>query len=365
METTNLFSLPVAECPSPRRGAAGPRVVIAEDDDLVRAFFENVLRGEGYCCRSFTGGVEALKHLRDEGADLVLSDINMPGMSGPEFLRAARSSACRTPFVMISGSYDVPLALEAIGIGAEDYLLKPASVRDIVAVAAKHARPPGNPNFPESAEIESTFDLYNLSAHLAGSYVNGLLQTLSEKRIETLEHSYRVSGYALVLEQILGSFRQRADLRELELGALLHDIGKVGVPENVLAKEGPLCSEEWRVMKLHPQIGYELLQPIRGMSGVAEIVLNHHEFFDGRGYPSGLSGERIPIGARIFSVVDAFDAITSDRPYRAAQPFSAARREIQKQRGRQFDPLVVDAFLSLAESELRATGILRTDSTDR
>jgi putative two-component system response regulator len=364
METTNLFSPPVAEC-------RGPRVVIAEDDDLVRAFFENVLRGEGYRCRSFTDGAEALKHLREEGADLVLSDIHMPGMSGPEFLRAARSSACRTPFVMISGSYDVPLALEAIGIGAEDYLLKPTSVRDIVAVAAKHARPPGSPNSPESAEIESTFDLYNLSTHLevggrpAESHVNGLLQTLSEKRIETLEHSYRVSGYALLLEQILGSFRQRADLRELELGALLHDIGKVGVPENVLAKEGPLSSEEWRVMKLHPQIGYELLQPIRGMSGVAEIVLNHHEFFDGRGYPSGLSGERIPIGARIFSVVDAFDAITSDRPYRAAQPFSAARREIQKQRGRQFDPLVVDAFLSLAESELRATGVLRTHSIHR
>jgi putative nucleotidyltransferase with HDIG domain len=338
-----------------RDPARPPDVVIIEDDDLIRAFFEEVLRGAGYRCRSFSNGPAALEHLRTADADLVLSDIHMPGMTGFEVLCVARSLGSQVPFVMVSGSYELPLALGAIESGAADYLLKPVTVRDILGIVGRHIRPVKDQTTTLLAQAAAIFDLCNLSEHLARPQLGGLLNALSERRIETLEHSSRVARYSLLVADILGA-QSELDLRELELGALLHDIGKVGVPENVIAKTGPLNAEEWRIIKMHPEIGYELLKPINGMRGVADIVLSHHERFVGGGYPLGLSRQEIPLGARIFSVVDTFDAITADRPYRQAQSFSVARGELQRQSGIQFDPLVVEAFLQIQQHELHVAG---------
>jgi len=152
-----------------------------------------------------------------------------------------------------------------------------------------------------------------------------------------------------------------AELDHLELGALLHDIGKIGIPRNVLLKPDSLNEEEWRVMKAHPQIGYGLLSEFPAFQEEARIVLSHHERFDGKGYPRGKSGREIPVGARIFSIVDTLDAITSDRPYRAAQSFSKAQQEIEKVSGTQFDPLLVDVFERIPVEDLRKIKLLHPD----
>ncbi|MBI2369966.1 MAG: response regulator [Deltaproteobacteria bacterium] len=176
-----------------------------------------------------------------------------------------------------------------------------------------------------------------------------LVSALDARERETTAHSWRVRDYTLHLARVIGV--PAAEWGDIGKGALLHDIGKIGVPDAILLKPGPLTSEEWIEMRKHPEIGYRILEGIAGLERAREIVYAHQERFDGRGYPRGLVGEAIPHGARIFAVVDAFDAITSDRPYRRAQPFSVARQEIERGSGTQFDPQVAEAFLSIPFEE--------------
>jgi putative nucleotidyltransferase with HDIG domain len=172
-------------------------------------------------------------------------------------------------------------------------------------------------------------------------------KTLDLRDNETAGHSVRVRRYSEEIAKALG--RPSEEVKQIVRAALLHDLGKVAIPDAILRKNGKLSSEEWRVMETHVWVGFSLLRRIQILSDVAEIVLSHHERFDGRGYPRALKGEEIPIGARIFSVADTLDAMTSDRPYRRAQSFAAARQEIIKESGRQFDPRVVESFLSIPE----------------
>lgn len=177
-----------------------------------------------------------------------------------------------------------------------------------------------------------------------------LVGALDMRERETALHSKRVACHTLVLARQF--YDDAAMLAQIYWGALLHDIGKIGVPDSVLLKPGPLTETEWAQMRQHPQLGYQLLTAVPGLRVAAGLVLNHEERFDGSGYPAGLAGEAIPLPARLFAVIDTLDAITSDRAYRAAQPFDVARAEIAAQSGRQFDPLAVDAFMR-SEAELR------------
>jgi HD-GYP domain-containing protein (c-di-GMP phosphodiesterase class II) len=171
---------------------------------------------------------------------------------------------------------------------------------------------------------------------------------LGIKRFETMQHSRRVAGFALILGRHMGL--SDLELETLEIGALLHDVGKAGIPYNVLMKPGKLDAEEWRIMEMHPALGADLLAGIPDMLLETQIVYSHHERFDGKGYPQGLVGEQIPLGARLFAVADTLDAITSDRVYRKGQSIAVARAEIQRLKGTQFDPQVVDHFASIADS---------------
>jgi HD-GYP domain-containing protein (c-di-GMP phosphodiesterase class II) len=161
-----------------------------------------------------------------------------------------------------------------------------------------------------------------------------------------------VAAYALLLGRRSGLEGQ--DLQRLELGALLHDIGKIGIPQNVLLKPGPLDPEEWAMIRDHTRLGYRLLAPFKELQDEAELVYSHHERYDGTGYPRGLKKKQIPLGARIFAIVDTLDAIASDRPYRAGRDLAAARQEIARQRGRQFDPGLVDTFLAIPDPEFES-----------
>ena len=176
--------------------------------------------------------------------------------------------------------------------------------------------------------------------------VRSLALVVEAKDATTGQHIERCRRYGMALLAEMGMADEN---REAEFGFLLHDCGKVGIPESVLNKPGPLTAAEWRVMRTHPIIGYQLVADIPFLRTAALVVRCHHEMFDGTGYPAGLKGEEIPLAARVFSVVDAFDAMTADRPYRAALPVAAAVEELQKMAGTQFDPEVVRVFAPLSE----------------
>lgn len=203
--------------------------------------------------------------------------------------------------------------------------------------------------------------LFNDLSISYGQTLDALVAALDVRDHETEGHTRRVVLYSLRLARTLGlSEDAQMDLRR---GAMMHDIGKLGIPDSILLKPGPLTDEEWKLMRRHPEIAESMLEGIPFFRGAIEIIAAHHERYDGSGYPRGLAGEEIPLGARIFAVADAFDAITSHRPYREAQPYRVAREEIQKGRGTQFDPDVVDAFLTVDEKEwqgLRAITLPRT-----
>jgi len=184
--------------------------------------------------------------------------------------------------------------------------------------------------------------------------IEALASSLDLRERETALHSKRVQEYALLLARHLG-IMEGDTFEGLEMGALLHDVGKIGVPDGILLKKGGLTGEEWDVIRRHPDLGASLLQRIPFLSGAREIVESHHEKFDGSGYPKGLKGEQIPIGARIFAVVDVFDALTTDRPYRVASSYRSAADSLSSGRGTHFDPDVVDAFLKIPYRDLAET----------
>jgi HD-GYP domain-containing protein (c-di-GMP phosphodiesterase class II) len=205
----------------------------------------------------------------------------------------------------------------------------------------------------ERRVVEATHDLEQAYRQLQDTYqttLEALGSALDTRDVGTESHSRRVHGYALATAREYGV--PEKDLADLAHGVLLHDIGKIGIPDAILLKPGPLTPEEWAIMRRHPEIGKQLVERIPFLRGAVPIVYAHHEKWDGTGYPRGLKGEGIPLGARIFMVVDAFDAITFDRPYSKAQPFEAAKAEIHRCSGKHFDPDVVAAFFRVPEALL-------------
>ena len=327
-------------------------IVIVDDEEPMRDYLREVLTHEGYDCRCFAGSLAALAYMASgaERADLILTEINMPGMGGVDLLRTVKTVHPELPVILISALYGVGLAIEAMKGGAADYLLKPAQPDEVATLVARHLDPDHEGQREAMRGALRKFLWLGDRHHKPGEQVQEVFDILGFKRYETLQHSKRVAAYAV----LLGAAKKlpTEELGHLELGALLHDIGKIAIPHNVLMKAGPLSDEEWEVMRLHPQIGWELLSEFPELGAEAEIVYSHHERFDGKGYPRRLKAHDIPLGARIFSIVDTLDAITSDRPYRSRQPLEAARAEIKKRSGSQFDPSLVGAMEELPDGAL-------------
>lgn len=329
-------------------------MLVVDDEPGVREYLATVLSLEGYECRAFESPLPVLKYLSEANrpADLMLADINMPEMDGLELLRNSKAMKPEMPVILVSGLYELALALEALESGADDYLRKPVKPRDIVALVERYL---DSGSAPQEAALKQALEAY-VQAHTSNSPESASLRevfrSLGFKRYETFQHSQRVAAYCRLFGDRKGLPTER--LRRLELGALLHDIGKIGIPRNILLKPGPLTEDEWAVMRTHPTIGHRLLARFDALREEAEIVYAHHERFDGRGYPRQLQGEEIPLGARLFSIVDTFDAVTSDRPYRAGAPFETALAEIARMAGSQFDPELAAVFCSIPDEELRA-----------
>jgi len=326
-------------------------ILIVDDEHEIREILCDLLSDE-HDCTAAASAEEALRWIRRQDFDLVLSDITMPGMSGLEMVPHVKKLSPHTVVVMVSGLQTVESAIDALRLGAFDYVMKPFDLRQVEAAvkrALEHhelieAKQRYENHLEELVE-QRTAELDRTLGSLEEAYrstLEALTAALETRDSETHGHSERVVTYSLRLGQEYGLDGER--MKSLEFGALLHDIGKIGVPDAILRKPTRLTEEEWVVMREHPLHGQQILRGIEFLLGASRVVAQHHEKWDGSGYPLGLAAEEIDICARIFAVADAFDAITSDRVYRRGKSYEDAARELDEWAGRQFDAKVVKAF---------------------
>ncbi len=318
-----------------------PRVLVADDDALIRRLLEQTLEKGGYEVVAANDGLEAIALLGTTASlDVVVTDYSMPGATGLEVVTQARRLDPTLPSIIVTAFRDLDLAMQAMQAGATGFIPKPFRPEHLLTIVAQAME--------RRALATEAFRLRVMTPMLE-RFTMLLSNTLESKDLSTRHHSERLAGIAERVGVRLGLEEpQRSWLR---LGASLHDIGKVGVPETLLRKPDVLSAEERETMRSHPRIGAAILADIAAWEEVRLIVLHHHEHWDGGGYPDGLRGAAIPLGSRIVGVVDAFDVMRSGRVYSPARSATEAIAELRRERGRQFDPEVVDAFLELLDAE--------------
>jgi putative nucleotidyltransferase with HDIG domain len=332
--------------------------VLAVDDELAASkLIALMLSSPAFHCTTASSGEEALVALQRERFDAVISDLQMPGISGLELLTQVRRSYPHMAFLVTTGVDDLEVGVQAMRCGADDYLVKPLreSAIRVSLESALHKRQlelevENYRQHLEEMVVERTGRLHEALHQLEKNYqstLQALGAAIDLRDSETAGHSRRVCRYSLEIARAIGWSEKQ--LENLARGAYLHDIGKLGIPDCILLKPGLLTVEERKLMQRHVQIGFDVVKGIDFLSEASEIVLMHHERYDGGGYPRGLRGSEILLGARIFAIADTLDAITSDRPYRRASAFESAREIIRQCSGSQFDPLVVDVFLNVPE----------------
>jgi len=325
------------------------KILIVDDEESIRSLFVEALSGLGYRCDVAENGLECLKkYYESKDYDVVLLDIQMPELGGIETLKKLKSYSPDISVLIVSASRDIDNVRAALKEGAYDYIFKPFNVNDVEAVirrAVERARLiKENRDYQLNLEKKVEYQTLELVKLYTGT-LQAMIMALDLRESETGYHSYRVTEYALTLGKYMNL--SGPELSVLAKGALLHDIGKIGVPDHILLKPGKLTDEEWNIMRKHAELGHGMLIKIEFLEESADIVFMHHEHFDGSGYPGGLSGEEIPLGARIFSIVDAMDAMTSKRVYRKEIPFDEAIERIKEASGAQFDPAIVDVFVKI------------------
>ncbi|MGB7846420.1 MAG: HD domain-containing phosphohydrolase [Candidatus Acidiferrum sp.] len=345
------------------RHVSGPiRVLIVDDELPARKLLGTMLTDVGFQCKASACGDEALRILETEPVDAILTDLNMPGISGMELLGKVRARFPSMAFLMVTGEDDVRVGIEAMKSGAEDYLVKPLQIDAVLAslnrALEKKRLEQELDNFHRHLEEmvgERTVQLESALGQIERGYedtLRALGAAIDLRDSQTAGHSQRVARYSRELASKLGATEQ--ELQTVTWGAWLHDIGKLAIPDAILLKPGPLTDEEWVIMRSHVRIGHDLIKRIPFLAAAAEIILTHHERHDGSGYPLKLKGREIPLGARIFAVSDTVDAMTSDRPYRSACTFEEAQEEIRRGAGCRYDLEVAKAFLSIGIDSWRA-----------
>lgn len=335
------------------------RILVVDDEETIREIVSSMLSGANFQSRQASSGVEALSILESgDEFDLVLSDLMMAEMDGIALLERSKERFPDVPVVMVTAVHDIQVALQALRNGAYDYLLKPFEREQLLATVrrALENRRLKRENDAYRTNLEAlvaarTQQWKSALANLEKSYdvtLEALGDALDLKDAETEGHSKRVTAYTIAIARKMGL--QKDEISVIARGAFLHDIGKMAIPDKILTKPGKLEPDEVEIMKEHAYLGYKIVNKIPFLSEAAEIVYAHQERFDGTGYPRGLKGEEIPLGARIFSIADTLDAMTMDRPYRRARSFQDARTEIEQWSGRQFDPNIVKVFLEMPDN---------------
>lgn len=341
------------------------RILVVDDETPIRSMIGATLERQGYKVRIAASGHEAIALLADNDFDLVLTEVVIPGWSGISLMEQIREQRPQLPVVMVTAVHDISVAIDSMHRGAYDYLLKPFEREHLLATvhrALEHRKTllesHKHQQKLEQAVQARTELLHQAMEELEHSYdvtLEALGDALDLRDSETEGHSKRVTAYTIMLARAMKVAPE--SIKMIARGAFLHDIGKMAIPDDILRKPRALSAKELLVMRDHCTRGYHMLRKIPFLHDAAEIVFTHHEHHDGSGYPAGLSGNQIPIGSSIFSVADAVDAITSDRPYRKARSFDVAREEIIRCSGTQFNPEVVEVFLQFPNDlwiELRA-----------
>ena len=342
------------------------RILLVDDDPALRTLLRTTYEVAHVAVVEAKDAVAARREIRTARPDVIVLDVNMPGTTGLELCAELKAAPATRdiPIVLLTGA-EGRMEAAAKKAGADAFVLKPFSPLELLAVAErlagglvgvpfratkKHARGEEElllyaRDLRHMLEVERGQRELLQSAYL--QTVSALASALESKDTGTRAHSQRVRSYATALAEAVGQVAVARD-QSTPYGFLLHDVGKIGIPDGILQKPGPLSPAERRKMETHTVLGEAMLSGVVFLKGEGlKIVRSHHERWDGRGYPDGLTREEIPLGARIFAVADALDAMTSHRPYRRAMSWSAAQAEILEQRKRQFDPDVVDAFVTI------------------
>lgn len=320
-------------------------VLIVDDEYAGRETLQSVLEGEGYQLEMAENGMQAIEKAKKLLPDVILLDVMMPGMTGFEVCQRIRSDPeiAEIPIIVLTALDDRESLLTALKAGADDFISKPFDRYEL------RARLLGITRLNRYQKlIQERTKLQEVNAQLLSAYeatIEGWSHALDLRDRETEGHSRRVTELTEKMARALGLTEE--EIMHLRRGALLHDMGKIGIPDSILHKPDKLTDEEWVIMRKHPQFAYDMLHSVEYLHPALEIPLNHHEKWDGTGYPHGLKGEEIPLTARLFAVVDVWDALTSDRPYRRAWSEEEALTYIREQAGKHFDPQVVELFFKV------------------
>jgi putative two-component system response regulator len=334
------------------RVADAPRILIVDDEHDVADILSEGLEYYGFRTTVTYSAVDALAALNSTEYDALLSDVQMPRMSGDELQRLARGIRPDLAVVLVTAATDLSLVVKCFQEGISDYITKPFDLTDVAArisrALERQRLMSENRSYQENLELRVADQAVQIRRMFEES-LQALNRALEAKDEYTRDHSYRVASTSVAIAHEL---RPGDDefVDRLRTAALFHDIGKIGVPEAILAKPGKLTDDEWESIKRHPEIGETILRPIFRDPIMLAVVRNHHERVDGYGYPDGLVGDNIALEARIVAVADAFDAMTSARPYRQAMPKQRALEILSEGRGTQWDASVVDAFLNVVDA---------------
>jgi len=311
----------------------GPRVAVIEDDASIRRLLVRILEAEGYGTIAVGDGDAGLRAIHEHQPDLVILDLSLPRIDGHELIRRLRADprTVALPVIVLTGHTASADMIAALDAGADDFVAKPFQQLELLA------------------RLRSAWRMRQVTLKMedAHAIVVALVNAVEAKDVDLKDHCRNLAFRAARLGAYVGLRDQELD--EVAFGALLHDIGKIALPEAILHKPGPLTEDEIREMRLHPVIGERIIGPLRIARDFSPIIRHHHERWDGRGYPDGLAGEAIPLGARIVAIADAFDAIVRGRVYRAARTLDEAIEELRRHSGSQFDPGLIPLFIDEIE----------------
>lgn len=337
------------------------RILYVDDEPFVLNAFGRTARLAGFDVVTCGVPEEALEILATQGFEVICSDYRMPSMTGLDFLAAVRSRAPDALRILITAHHDFDIAVGAFEVGVYRLIPKPWKRELLVGTLSEavHTVQLRRENerlqrlvarqLQELAELNDNLD--QKVVRRTHQVIGSLVTCLDYRDEETMSHSKRVS---LITREIAARMGVTGtELIDIEWGAMLHDVGKIGVPDSILLKPSRLSPDEWQMMRRHVLIGYHMLRQIDFLDRAAQVVRDHHESYDGSGYPRGSSGADIYIGARMFAVADTFDAITSDRPYRKARPDPVAKEELRRVSGSQLDPACVEIFLTVPDARWR------------
>ncbi|MEW6097328.1 MAG: response regulator [bacterium] len=337
-------------------------ILLVDDEQDICTILSMILKKEGYEIIIAQTGASALAQIEKKSFNVVLLDIRLPDMSGLEVLKRIKTKAPNTVVIIMTGFSSMEWAIEALRYGAYDYLQKPLDIEKVKVIIKRGIEQQRlevkNKNLVKSLTKKNidlnkkVEEILMLNKSLQALYLGAmgaLVGTIEAKDSYTRGHSERVTKYAMSIAKELNLSEDEQEL--IRYACELHDIGKIGIKDYILAKTEELTKEEWDEIKLHPTTAAKILEPLEFLDKGIPIIKHHHERYDGTGYPNGLMMENIPFGARIIAVADAFDAMTSDRPYRKAKSVDETIKELKENAGSQFDPKVVEAFLNVLEKE--------------